>query len=1741
MNRIAQYRLLERLDETHGSIVYRGSRDGDGGTVIIKVLKSDSPTVSEIARFRLEYELIGRTDIPGVIRTHDILELEDTLALVLEDFNGIPLKELLAGGTGIDLREFLTIAIDCAQTLGALHTQNIIHRNIKPGTILYNRGSLEVKITDFGIANELTHENSRVYHADVIEGTLAYLSPEQTGRMNRQVDYRTDMYSLGITFYEMLTGKAPFTSKDPLAVMHHHIAILPDTPHAWDAAIPSVLSDIVMKLIAKMPEDRYQNCFGLSHDLKECLARLNEGGLIEPFELGAFDIPPRFTVPGAVYGRDAEIAELRVSLGRMLTGNGASALVLITGDPGIGKSSLIDEVMRSFLPERCYYISGKYNQFRRDVPYSALIQAFRGLVTLILAEENARVERWRGRIIEALGANGRVITDVIPDMELIIGRQPEVPELGPEQNLNRFNFVFGNFVRALATKERPILLFLDDLQWADAASLNLIRLILTEGDVRHCMIIGAFRDNEIDGAHLLPITLDAIGKAGVARPAIRLAELPLESVNMMVSALLRCDGAASRPLAGLVHRKTNGNPFFVYQFMKNLHDEKLLRLDPAAGWSWRMEEIGAMSATDNVVGLLARKISSLPGETREVLKIGACIGGRFSLELAAVMRDTPIEDTFRELQFACTEGLLAIHGDAYCFHHDRIQEAVYSQVTERDREVLHHRIGYRLLESEAADEGSETLLFIVDHLNAGKGLIAEPAERERCARLNLMAGNRAKSSAAFATALIYYSTGIELIDAAGPDGAGTCWDAHYDLALSLFNGACEAAYLNSEYDQMDRYATALIDNVAGPLDSIRAYEIWIASYLARNRLRDAIDTGMKALGAFGVRFPRNPGLPRIALGLAAAMFRMRGRSLRSLAELSVMDDPTAVACMRLIAAISTAIYWHSPNTFPLTIFKMLELTVRYGNMTMSPYAYCAYGLMLCSVGKIDEGYGFGKLGLEVLERLGAVDQAPRVTMMMNSFVRPWKETLRVTEEPLQRSLRTALEIGDFEFAANAAMMLNDHRFFFGMELNGLLGEIVQTASVIRKIKQATQLTVMTILRQSVANIISETTESPLITGEFYSEEEMIPVHREAKDYSTLYALYIMKYIFGYLFREHAMTREILREYKTHEDSQQGLYQFTLYYLFDSLNRMALYDSAGRLERVKTRVRLRQNQKKFKIWMKHNPALFANKYYLVRAERMRAASRVRDAVRCYDLSIRHARKNKIIMEEAIAQECFARFWLGIGNEGYAAIHILAARECFARWGARAKVALLDREFASLMKTAASAGSRRTHGYDQDGAVPEDYASYRVKDILDLSTAMKAARTISGEIDLKKLLEKLMGILIENAGAERGFIMLENEVDGSLTIEARGAIGRDTAVLESIPVAGSDELSAAIVNYVHQSKKNVVLGNAAEEGKFVRDPYIETNKPKSVLCGPIMHKGKVSGILYVENNLATNVFTRDRLELLRLLSSQVAISIENTRLVAHRENEAILKKEMEIAANIQTGLLPRDPAVRNYDVAAYLKPTESVGGDYYDIITAGGRDWLVIGDVSGHGVPAGLIMMMVQTSIHTVLAQHPDIEPSRLLVTVNDVISRNINLLNEDRYMTITVLAVQPDGSMVYSGMHQDMLVYRSAGGIVESFETRGMWIGPMNHVGGEVADDLVNLETGDVLLLYTDGITEAWLKGIDRTTHHHDRDMFGTDRLKDLLAKYGTEPVEAIKSRILKALEGYDCFDDVTMVVIKRLN
>lgn len=1532
---IIGYNLIETLYEGSTTCVYRALRESEQASVIIKTLKAEYPTVEQLTRLRHEYQILQSLEIEGIIKPLALENYQNGLALILSDFGGESLKNLIAEKS-LDLSLFLQIAIQLASILAQLHQNNIIHKDIKPHNILINAKTGLVHIIDFSISSYLSKENQTVMNPHVLEGTLAYMSPEQTGRMNRSIDYRTDFYSLGVTCYEMLTGHLPFPTNDPMELVHCHIAKIPVLLSEQERGIiPQTVLNIVMKLLAKTAEERYQSALGLKADLEECLRQQQATGTIEYFKVGQLDLSSQFMIPQKLYGRETEVATLISAFERVSNPpvsnkeQGRAEMILVSGYSGIGKSSLVNEVHQAIVRQRGYFIAGKFDQFKRNIPYVSLIQAFQELMRQLLTENTDKIAVWKAKLLEAFGSIGQVIIDVIPEIEGIVGTQPEVPQLGASESQNRFNRLFKKFIHVFTQPEHPLILFLDDLQWADSASLKLIQLLACDPDSQYLLLIGAYRDNEVSPTHPLMVTLAEIQQAGTITNNIILQPLQLTHVNQLVSDTLHSNVLKTKSLAQLVFNKTQGNPFFLTQLLKSLHQENLLSFDfTQGGWQWDIDRLQDIDITDNVVELMVSQIQKLSQKTQHVLRLAACIGNKFTLEVLAIVYQKSQSETAKNLWEALQADLVVPLNDSYKipllldseirmtgqdsaplpvpyhqspiiyqFLHDRVQQAAYSLIPDYQKQETHLKIGQLLLQNLTREEQAENIFDLVNQLNYGTDLLTSEPEKYELAQLNLIAGQKAKAATAYESAVKYLNIGLGLL-------AASSWQSQYKLTLALHNEAAEVAYLNGDFEQMKRWVEFVRNRAKTVLDQVKVYEVQIQAYMGQNKLLEALNTGLLVLKQLGVEFPDSPDPSDIGQALGETATILSGTRIKVLIDLPEMTDPHQLAVIRILSSIFSACYSTVSSLVPLTVCKQVNLSVQYGNAAVSPFAYAIYSLLLCgAIGDIERGYEFGQLALRLVSKLNAKKIEAKTCHLVTAAVQHWKEHAKNTLAPFLSVFSTGLETGDLEYAGYAIMVWSHYSFFVGQQLTQLERDIATYTDAIQNIRHETALNNTKICWQAVLNMLGRVPNRCQLKGEAYDEEKMLLLHQQTNNQLAIHYLSLHKLVLYYQFENYSEALNTIPQIESSFGASVGQLTVVIFYFYDSLVQLAVYseispsvsEAAMKSQQQGILDRVQANQEKMQNWAHHAPMNFLHKFYLVEAERHRVSGEKVEAMEMYDRAIALAKENDYINEEALAQELAAKFYLSWGKEAIAQLYMQKAHYAYQVWGAQGKVDDLEEKYPQLLARN-STKSRTQTTVNQITNPLTTTSQSRTNTSLDLATVMKASQAISSEIVLSNLLNQLMKIAIENAGAEKGILILDKS--GNLFIEAQLNIEQnDVLLLQSIPLHDGEQIPISIINYVERTHKNLVLKDASVSSLFGKDIYIVSNQPKSVLCTPLIHQGKLIGILYLENNLITDAFTSDRLEVLTLLSSQAAISIENARLYTDLE-EALENLETKV---------------------------------------------------------------------------------------------------------------------------------------------------------------------------------------------------------------------------------------------------
>lgn len=1505
--KVLEYTVDQEVFESETSLVYRAHKEGDRRSVILKVMRQAYPTPAQIARFRCEFELIRSLQgVSGVVQAYELLADRDRWVMVLEDFGGVSLEQS-QGGQAMDLASFFTVAAKIAEALASLHEHQVMHKDIDLANIVMNPETGVVKLIDFGISTALSRENPALRSPDLLEGTLAYLSPEQTGRMNRAIDYRTDLYSLGVTFYELLLGHLPFTSTDPMDLVHCHIAKHATPPCEVDPAIPTTVSDIVMKLMAKNAEDRYQSATSLRADLVRCQEEWQTNRTLSPFELDQLQSSRQFQLPQRLYGREAERAHLLEAFDRV--GAERAELLLVSGYSGVGKSALVQEIYGPVTGRRGYISTGKFDQLQRDVPYASIVQSFHSLLQQLLTEDAERLEDWRTELEAALGTNAQVLVDVIPELELIIGAQPPVPELPAAEALNRFHLVLRQFVRVFARPEHPLVLFLDDLQWVDVASLQLVQTLLLDRSAGSLLIIGSYRDNEVSEAHPLMLTLGELRGAGVPVDEIVLSPLGREDVAHFLADTLQCQPEEVSALADLVIAKTDGNPFFMREFLKALHVEGLITLGAGGQggsgriWRWSLDEIQARDITDNVIELLADKLRGLDESAGKELALAACIGNQFDLSTLATVSETsqaqlatalwpalgegmlvPLDDSYK-LAVLDVEGLGGDLHATYRFAHDRIQQAAYSLISESERAEVHWRIGRLLLAEADANEERERRVFdIVNHLNAGRENATSGAQRKELAGLNLLAAQRAMSSAAFQAANEHAQAGLGLFD-------GEEFASRYELKLKLHEVAAESAFLVGDYAQMERLVRTVQANAKDLLDTVKVTEVEILALNAQENPLGAVDAALDLTEKLGLSCLREPKTWQVLVELARTKLALRGKSNDTLAAMPDMTDPRKLAAVRILCLVYSSMYVASPLVFAASVLRQVRMVAVHGNSPVSCLVYVVYGVLLAGVvGDVRGSYRFGRLATRLLERDDTRRVRAQALHTINGLTTHWAEHLDTCVRSLREAYQVGLETGELEYACYAAHVGAKYHFLLGRDLRATRERMATYAGAMAEHKQDIPANCHASWHQTVLHLCEPCANPAELVGEVYDEEERLPAHEASNDHMAIANAFVNKLILAYLFEDFAKAASIADEGASRMAAIQSQYDETVFGFYASLARLAACDPGSKNGPALAQVR--KAQRRLLGLAKAAPMNYRHKYLLVEAELARVLGQDQRARDLFDEAIGLARAEGFLNEEALGLELAGRYYLGLGREDSARHYLRDARYAYERWGALTKVRDLAKRYPQLLSQDQAAPEAPTTA----GVLPASRGTVTStrsasSTALDLGSVLKASQALSSEVVLAELLERMIRIVIENAGAERGVLLMER--DGELRIEAEGTAGSPRVeVLESRPLQpedGAPSVPVSAILLTMRTRQAVVVDDAAQDHRFANDPYVIARQPRSMLCQPIIQQGQLEGLLYLENSLVEGCFTAERIEVLDLLAGQIAVSIANAALYETLEDK------------------------------------------------------------------------------------------------------------------------------------------------------------------------------------------------------------------------------------------------------------
>ncbi len=1503
--------ITKTLYASGSTVVYTATRESDNTPVILKTHITEFPDKSLINRIYREFEILRLLrDVDGVIKAFGLLEDTSVPVLVLEPFNSVSLQSLLTYKTpGVDL--FLDIAERIIPVLQNIHKAGVIHKDINPANILWREKDKEIRIIDFDISRLLYSESDKQTGTRFLEGTLPYVSPEQTGRMNMTVDYRTDFYSLGVTFYQLLSGYTPFRSSEDIEYIHSHIAKKPLPLNTLNRDIPDIISQIVGKLLEKDPENRYQSCEALLRDVAECRQRQVNGGWQEPYEIGYNDRHRKFRIPARLYGREQEIELLMKSFDRVLRGE--KGLLLVGGNSGIGKSSLIREIQKPISAQSGFFVTGKFDQFRKDIPYYPIITALKSLIEQIISESEKTVLNWKMEFQKSLGNSGCVVTAAIPELEFIIGKQEKMTQLPPSEAQNRFVNAIKAFIKAITDTGIPLVMFVDDMQWSDFNTINLINFILRSRDIKNFMLICAYRDNELFPTHpFLQLINSFSDNDPLFVTRLELSPLNRGSVSSLLKDILGQESEISSKISDYCYEKTNGSPFFLNQFIKSLYENFIVYFDDQEdNWNVDFQKLNTLPITENVVDFLVSKLRKLDSELQRLLQLASCIGIEFDLKTLSMIAKKDISETAIYLWNAiqggfiqprrgiCDSAIINMGVDnenmpVYGFVHDGVLQAAYNEIKDEDRHAIHASIGNMLLKDLNEQERNERIFDILLHLNKGSVLISDPVQRIEYAKLNLTAGKRAALSSAFQVALTYFETGIGLL-------CSDSWENHYTLCLELYSEAAIAANICTLDDKMEQYSEIVTSHATRKSDLLKIFEMKIQAYTSRNDPNKAIDTSLDILNRFGIYFPRKPGKIQVLIGYVKIKLFLTEKRQNNILDLKRCTDPVILSILNIFLRMATAAYFVTPELQALLTFKRIEYSYRYGNSDASTTAYGGYAIVLSVFGKYSESYKFGKIALALLDKLGGSEYKARLLFYWGAFIRHWKESLHLCLNNLLDAYQASLDNGDVDYMSYSAFSYTYSSLFCGRNLEMLEKEADEYQSALSQYKQNYGLNVMSVYLQTIKTLLGKSDYGNKLKGEWFDEDEKFPFFITKTDYSVLSSSSVCKIILAYFTDDMPEALRSAAIFDKYKSGVKSSYNFPVFYFFDSLVRARLCTKIPSQRHIHLN-RLRKNLKRLRRWAFHCPENNLHKVYCIEAELARITGKNAKAPVLYDKAIYYAKKHLFVNDEAIASELAARFYFGLGQTRFGSIFMNDAYNAFNRWGVNIKCKKLKEEYTQQF-------SMYSPQYKFDTSNTKSSIPEIKTETFDVHSFLKASHAISEQILFDDLLINLMNILIENAGAQKGVLLLNK--NGSLTIEAEAlADSNEVRLLNGISINDYGNLPLSIINYVWRTREIIVINDENSKDRFISDEYLKKYSPKSIFCSPLISKNATIGIYYLENSLMPALFTCNKLETLTLLSSQISISLENASLYKQmQEYNRTLEKKVEERTTELTDALAR----------------------------------------------------------------------------------------------------------------------------------------------------------------------------------------------------------------------------------------
>lgn len=1734
------YTITEKVFENKNTLIYRAIEDNTKLSVILKTHRNNFPTNREIFAYRKEFEITSKLQIEGILKSYELKKIGTQYLILFEDIRGISLKSYLEENN-ISLTTLIQIFLSIVNIISRIHKQNIIHKDINPLNILIHPETYELRLIDFGIASFYSKESVENSEVEFLEGSIPYISPEQSGRMNRPLDYRSDFYSLGVTFYELLTKRLPFESNDSMDLIHSHIAKSPSSPfyqaivyYPHNEIVIRKISELILKLLAKDPEDRYQSASGIAFDLSKILEYLVENNTNIPLllEIGKNDFSGKLQIPNRLFGRDNERKKLEAAFQRVSIGT--SELFFIHGYAGVGKTALVNDLRKAVVSVNGIFISGKYEAFNHNLPYAGILSAAREFIRQILLGNAEDINFWKEVFLQGLGSNAKLIANVIPEIEIITGELGPIIELDDDETSNRFQITLRNFIHCFQDKRHPLVIFLDNFQSADAGSIQFLETFIEINQTKNILIVCAYQNNEDNLDYSVRHMIQTVKYKFPNIQDIELNNLKLEDLGKFIAETLNYPLDKCKELTELIYLKTSGNPFFVTEFLKYIYLEKyLLPQEKAEGgytWKWNSDSIRNLNISDNLADIVTSNLRLLHPNTEKLIQIAACIGNSFTSEFLALLTNEPKSNIDESLIGAVASGLIIVSGNTYRFLHEKVQIAAYSLLNEEEGRQLHARIAKVHLDTQTEMQISENIFDVANHINLGRDYLAINLSRLKAAELNIEAGKKAKSSAAYDLSLKFFTNGIYFLESSG--------EIAQNLKINTYLDTAECAYLCNQHTLMESCLDKTLSETDDLIIKARVSEIKNKYLITSGNPTQAIQNTIQLLHEFNVHFPTSPKLYHVIHSILRVKLTLRNKSIEDLSKYSQTTNNKIISIMRLISIIGSAAYFSSPHLLPLLILENVYLSLKYGYSSYTAFSFSAYGIILCgNLGEVDRGYDFGKLAVAIYPELDGIKSKTKILHMVNSFIIHWKDPIRLTLDPLWECYRSGSETGDLEFSFYGFIQYSFHSFFAGKELTQLEKEVsigIESLENYNHKNSKYQVKIFQLVLLAFTN--SKENPSTILTRtENLLQDDIDNASIEANAFYFHFFNLFLNYFFGN-FATGIKNAEIAFSYSS---SMKSLAIYPVLLFLQSLCLLEEYPNVNFFKKKDYLRKVKSNQRSMKKWAKHSQINFLHKYYLVEAEKDRVQNNFLSAIDNYELAITLAREGEFTHEIALAYELAGKFFLKQENHTITKSYLNSALYYYHIWGALAKMKQLEKLYPSFIDNI----------YEENPPTElEGTASVITQrgdtESFNLASMVKVSEAISREIYLDKVLSSLVKILIENAGAERGVLILQK--GDHLFIEAEASFDKnEVSVLQSIPMEKGD-LPLTVINYAIRFSEYIVLNDAIKSERFSKDPYVIKNNSRSILCFPIFQKQNLFGIFYLENNLSSYAFKKNSVELLVMISSQSAISIENARLYASLEtrvnertkeldeslkqqytlNENLMKitgelnqslqkikKDLVLAKKIQDSILPKNlETITNLAISTFYSPMDEVGGDFFDITKVNERKIRIfLADATGHGIQGALITMAIKSEYEGLKNNFS--EPKDLLGILNNGFLKKFQSINA--FFTCILLDIDPVGEKLKfaAAGHPPQILLRN--GSLEKLTSTGKIIGIRENVQYKQVE--FDFKKEDKLFLYSDGIFEEF---------NYVRDEFGEEKLWGILLSNKNSPVNETLNTVVQQVDDF---------------